>query len=114
VILKAIAKKITWIDDAEIAGVTDRTMRRIKQRHEQFGYTGLFDQWRGHRRIHRVPLETVEKVLGLYREYTTLVFRDVEKRRVARSGEIRPRPSHIVTRLPYSFDCRQRKILVRE
>jgi predicted transcriptional regulator len=37
VILKAIAKKITWMDAAEIAGVTDRTMRRIKQRYEQFG-----------------------------------------------------------------------------
>ena len=57
VILKAIAKKITWMDAAEIAGVTDRTMRRIKQRYEQFGYTGLFDQRRGHRSIHRVPLE---------------------------------------------------------
>jgi transposase len=68
VILKAIAKKITWIDAAEIAGVTDRTMRRIKQRYEQFGYTGLFDQRRGHRSIHRVPLETVEKVLALYQE----------------------------------------------
>ena len=68
VILKAIAKKITWMEAAEIAGVTDRTMRRIKQRYEQFGYTGLFDQRRGHRSIHRVPLETVEKVLGLYQE----------------------------------------------
>jgi hypothetical protein len=29
---------------AEIAGVTDRTMRRIRQRYEEFGYTGLFDQ----------------------------------------------------------------------
>jgi transposase len=68
VILKAIAKKITWMEAAEIAGVTDRTMRRIKQRYEQFGYTGLFDQRRGHRSIHRVPLETAEKVLGLYQE----------------------------------------------
>jgi transposase len=68
VILKAIAKKITWMDAAEIAGVTDRTMRRIKQRYQQFGYTGLFDQRRGRRSIHRVPLETVEKVLALYQE----------------------------------------------
>jgi transposase len=68
VILKAIAMKITWMDAAEIAGVTDRTMRRIKQRYEQFGYTGLFDQRRGHRSMHRVPRETAEKVLGLYQE----------------------------------------------
>lgn len=43
VILKAMAKKITWMEAAEIAGVTDRTMRRIKQRYQGFGYNGLFD-----------------------------------------------------------------------
>lgn len=68
VILKAMAKKITWMAAAEIAGVSDRTMRRIKQRYEEFGYTGLFDQRRGRRSIHRVPLETAEQVLALYQE----------------------------------------------
>jgi transposase len=68
VILKAIAKKITWMEAAEIAGVTDRTMRRIKQRYQEFGYNGLFDQRHGKRSVHRVPLETAEKVLGLYQE----------------------------------------------
>lgn len=68
VILKAMAKKISWMAAAEIAGVTDRTMRRIRRRYEEFGYTGLFDQRRGKRSIHRIPLETVEQVLGLYQE----------------------------------------------
>jgi len=68
VILKAMAKKITWMEAAEIAGVTDRTMRRIKQRYQDFGYNGLFDQRRGKRSVHRVPLETAEKVLALYQE----------------------------------------------
>jgi transposase len=68
VILKAMAKKITWMEAAEIAGVTDRTMRRIKQRYQEFGYNGLFDQRRGKRSVHRVPLETAEKVLALYQE----------------------------------------------
>jgi transposase len=68
VILKAMAKKISWMAAAEIAGVTDRTMRRIKQRYQEFGYTGLFDQRRGRRSVHRVPLETAEKVLALYQE----------------------------------------------
>src|SRR5262252_5990847 len=68
VILKAIAKKITWMSAAEIVGVSDRTMRRIKQRYEEFGYDGLFDQRRGKRSIHRVPLETAERVLALYQE----------------------------------------------
>ena len=50
VILKAMAKKISWLEAAEIAGVTDRTMRRIKDRYQEFGYTGLFDQRRGKRK----------------------------------------------------------------
>jgi transposase len=67
VILKAMAKKITWMA-AEIAGISDRTMRRMKQRYEAFGYDGLFDQRRGRRSIHRVPLKTAEEVLALYQE----------------------------------------------
>ena len=53
---------------AEIAGVTDRTMRRIRDRYEEFGYTGLFDQRLGKRSTHRIPMETAEEVLRLYRE----------------------------------------------
>src|SRR6516164_4292925 len=68
VILKAMAKRITWMAAAEIAGVSDRTMRRIKQRYKEFGYDGLFDQRCGKRSIHRIPLETAERVLGLYQE----------------------------------------------
>ncbi len=68
VILKAMAKRISWMAAAEIAGVSDRTMRRIKQRYEEFGYDGLFDQRRGKRSIHRIPLETAERVLLLYQE----------------------------------------------
>jgi transposase len=68
VILKAMAKRITWMAAAEIAGVSDRTMRRLKQRYEEFGYDGLFDQRRGKRSIHRIPLETAEQVLNLYQE----------------------------------------------
>ena len=68
VILKAMAKRISWMAAAEIAGVSDRTMRRIKQRYEEFGYDGLFDQRRGKRSTHRIPLETAERVLALYQE----------------------------------------------
>jgi transposase len=68
VILKAMAKKISWMEAAEIAGVTDRTMRRMKERYQEFGYNGLFDQRRGKRSMHRVAMEIAEEVLRLYRE----------------------------------------------
>ena len=65
VILKAMAKKISWLEAAEIVGVTDRTMRRIRERYQEFGYTGLFDQRRGKRSIHRIPMQTAEEVQRL-------------------------------------------------
>lgn len=43
-------------------------MRRIRDRYQEFGYTGLFDQRRGKRSVHRVPMETAEEVLRLFRE----------------------------------------------
>jgi transposase len=68
VLLKAMAKKISWMSAAEIAGITDRTMRRIRERYQKFGYTGLFDQRRGKRSTHRIAMETAEEVLRLYKE----------------------------------------------
>ena len=68
VILKAMAKKLTWMAAAEIAGMSVRNMQRKREAYRQHGYTGLFDQRRGKRSIHRVPMETAEKVLALYPE----------------------------------------------
>lgn len=68
VILRAMAKKITWWQAAEIIGISDRSMRRWHQRYEEFGYDGLFDRRRGKPSPKRVPLAQVEQVLGLYRD----------------------------------------------
>src|SRR6516162_3225112 len=68
VILRALAKKITWWQAAEIIGISDRQMRRWRERYEEFGYDGLFDRRRGKPSPKRVPVQTVEQVLGLYRE----------------------------------------------
>jgi transposase len=66
VLLKAMAKKITWWAAAEIIGVTDRTMRRWRGRLERDGYTGLADRRKGKPSAQRIPLAMAEKVLGLY------------------------------------------------
>lgn len=68
VILKAMAKKISWLAAAEIIGVSDRTMRRMREGYVKFGYTGLMDRRKGKQSSHRVPMETAEEVLRLYRE----------------------------------------------
>ena len=68
VLLKAMARKIRWWDAAEIIGVTDRTMRRWRERLEREGYSGLVDRRKGKPSDKRVPVEVVEEVLRLYQE----------------------------------------------
>src|SRR5215472_2533985 len=68
VILRAMAKKITWCQAAEIIGISDRQMRRWYGRYREFGYDGLFDRRLGRPSPKRVPVDTVEQVLRLYRE----------------------------------------------
>ena len=68
VLLKAMAKRISWLSAAEIIGVTPRTMRRWRERLEEQGYDGLRDRRKGKTSQRRVGLETCEAVLGLYQE----------------------------------------------
>lgn len=68
VILKAISGELKWYQAAEILGLSDRQMRRWKKRYEEEGYNGLLDRRRREPSPRRIPLETAEKVLRLYRE----------------------------------------------
>ena len=68
VILRAMAKRITWGQAAEIIGISDRQMRRWYERYREFGYDGLFDRRLRRPSPKRVPVEAVERVLGLYRD----------------------------------------------
>ena len=65
VVLRAMAKKITWWQAAEILGFSDRHLRRIRERYQQFGYESMFDKRRSQPSPKRVPFATVEKVLAL-------------------------------------------------
>jgi len=69
VILRAIAKRITWWQAAEIIGISDRQMRRWRRRYEKWGYDGLWDRRRARPSPRRVPLELAERVLALYGEH---------------------------------------------
>ena len=68
VMLRAMAKRITWFQAAEILGISCRQMQRWKTRFQLEGYEGLFDRRRGIPSPKRVPLATVETVLRLYQE----------------------------------------------
>ena len=68
VILRAMGKKITWWQAAEIIGISDRSMRRWRERYEEQGYDGLLDGRRGKPSPKRVPPARGEEVLRLYQE----------------------------------------------
>jgi transposase len=68
VMLRAMAKRITWFQAAEILGISCRQMQRWKTRFEHEGYEGLFDRRLGVPSPKRVPLDTVQEVLRLYQE----------------------------------------------
>lgn len=70
VIMKAMAKRITWWQAAEILGIHVRTMRRWRARLQRDGYSGLFDR-RRHPSPKRVAVEEAERVLKLYQEKYT-------------------------------------------
>src|ERR1700743_2227224 len=87
VILKAMAKKVSWIEAAEIAGMSVRNMQRMRQRYVEHGYTGLFDQRRGKRSIHRIAMETAERVLALYRDkYSDFNVRHFHEKLIGEEG----------------------------
>jgi transposase len=68
VITRAMSGKITWSEAAEIVGITDRSMRRWRERLEVYGYAGLMDQRTRRPSAKRIEMATVETVLKLYRE----------------------------------------------
>lgn len=69
IVLKAVAGAITWAVAATCLGVTERHMRRIRDKYERFGVdVAVRDGRSGGRRARRVPLATLEKVCRLKRE----------------------------------------------
>ncbi len=64
-ILRVYAKKLTWIQAAEILGYSPRHLRRLKQKYEEFGFHALFDGRIGKASPRRISIATVEEVLRL-------------------------------------------------
>ena len=67
VILRALSGRQSWLQVADVLGVSPRTVRRLRLRYQHMGYDGLFDR-RRRRSPRAVPVEEVQRVLRLYRE----------------------------------------------
>lgn len=68
VIVKAIARQISWVQAAEIAGVSPRQMRRIRRGIEYGGMSAVMDQRGGRPRRKRISAGTVELLIRLKRD----------------------------------------------
>lgn len=68
VLLKALGGEIHWYRAADILGFSPRTLRRWRERYEQFGYVGLVDKRRHRPSVRRIAAPEVERLLRLYRE----------------------------------------------
>lgn len=68
VLVKAFAGLLTWAVAATVLGVSERHMRRIKERYERYGVDGLQDLRAGRPRARRVSVETIAEVCRLKRD----------------------------------------------
>lgn len=68
VITRAMSGAINWLQAAEIIGITDRSMRRWRERLNEGGYEALLDRRTRRPSAKRIEMAEVEKVLRLYRE----------------------------------------------
>ncbi len=68
IILRAYAKKVSWIEAAEILGMSCRHLLRIRNKYDEWGFDGLHDGRVGRESPRRIPIATVEEVLRLYRD----------------------------------------------
>lgn len=68
VILRAASGELSWIQAADILGVSPRTLRRWKHRLEERGSEGLLDRRCQRPGLRRIPLSELERILTLYRE----------------------------------------------
>ena len=68
IILRAYARRISWIEAAEILGMSCRHLRRVREAYERVGFDGLHDGRVGRTSPRRIPIGVVEEILRLYRD----------------------------------------------
>src|SRR5262245_17918982 len=70
VLMRAVQREITWIQAAEILGISARSMRRWKVKFDTSGLEAVVDgRTRGHGNSRRVRRDELEQLLRLYQRH---------------------------------------------
>jgi transposase len=68
VITKAITKQLSWVQAAEIVGISPRHMRRLRRKVERWGMSAVIDQRGDRPRRKRIKAGTIELLCRLKRD----------------------------------------------
>lgn len=68
VILRAMSGELTWMQAAHILRMTDRNLRRLRDKYEKYGNDGLIDRRTGRPSPKKAPYKDVERIVRLYRD----------------------------------------------
>src|SRR5438445_8904356 len=68
VITKAISKQLSWVQAAEIVGISARQMRRLRRKVERWGMSAVMDQRGGRPWRKRIKAGTIELLCRLKRD----------------------------------------------
>jgi len=68
VIMKAVGGRISWLQAADILGITPRQIRRLRRIYLRDGVTAVHDHRGGKPRRRRVPLEVLQELFRLRRD----------------------------------------------
>jgi transposase len=71
VILQALSGRQSWLQVADVLGVSPRTVRRLRLRYQRYGGDGLIDRRRRVPSARRVAVDELQRILRLYRERYT-------------------------------------------
>src|SRR5215468_7094680 len=63
VLMQALSGQQPWIHVAEVLGISAHTVRRLRWRYEQYGFTGLYDHRQRTPSPRAVPLAEVQRLL---------------------------------------------------
>ena len=71
VITKVLARQLTWLQAAQVLGITPRHMRRVRRVIERSGMEAVLAQPRGRTRRRRIRAGTIELLIRLKRDVYT-------------------------------------------